>query len=85
MDDANELNNTIIPQIRSIIPSKNNRPQFETPFLTAIAILIMLTLDNITQIPNAIPNTVGKMPGIVMRMLPTMIDSTPEAIPKNGI
>lgn len=45
----------------------------------------MLTLDNITQIPSATPNTVGKIPGIAMRMIPMMIDSAPEAIPKNGM
>lgn len=80
-DEANGLNRIMIPTIKSMIPNSRIKPQFETPFLTAIATLIILILDKIIQIPSAIPNTVDKMPGMATSKMPTIIDRMPDIMP----
>ncbi len=81
MDEANGLKRMIIPQIKSIIPSSNQRYQFGTPFLTEIEMLMTLMLERIIQIPSAIVNMVAKTFGIASIMIPTMIDRMPDMMP----
>ena len=81
IDEANGLSKIITPTIRSIMPNIRNKNQFEKPFLIESAMLIILTLDKIIQIPSAIAKTVGRAFGIAIKTIPTMIDKIPEIMP----
>ena len=83
MDEANGLSRIMIPAIRSIMPNNSNKNQFGTPFLIERAILMILTLDKIIQIPKAMAKIVGSASGIAIKMRPTTIDKIPEMMPKN--
>ena len=74
----NNHNRIMIPHTKSIIPSSSHKYQFGTPFLTLAAMLMMLILDNIIQIPSAIANTVDKIFGIATRISPTIINNMPD-------
>ncbi len=81
IDEAKGLKRIMIPQIKSITPSSSHRYQLETPFLTVMAILIILTLDRIIQIPSAIVKIVDKTFGIAIMIKPTTIDKIPATMP----
>ena len=84
INEANGLNKMIMPQIKSIIPSSSSRHQLEYSFLTVMAILMTLMLDSIIHMPSAMVKITGSMLGIEMRITPSIIDSSPDIMPKNG-
>lgn len=81
IEEANGLNRIMIPQIKSMMPSKSQRYQLETLVLTDKEMLMTLTLDRIIQMASAIAKTVVNTFGIAISNNPAIIEMMPDAIP----